>query len=453
METEPSHDPARRRILKNVVGTAAAAATAAFLLQPSQFLLRKKRTPVRFWHQLGGEWLQPMESIIEAFNRSQERYEVIPLLVADTEADSKLMLSMVGGDPPDVVLIWTQATSEWAESGLLQPLDPYMRPEEMAWFLQNAYPVVRKSGWYKGRLYGLVMGFDLWVIYYRPDHFRQAGLDPDRFPETLEELTKVGEKLHRFDSGGNITRIGFLPTGFQTFVPSFGGGFYDEQTGALTLNRPENLRALRFLAESRKQIGFDKVVRFESGLTSGDGASWPFINGSYSIIAEGEWRVETLRKYAPQLEYRTVPIPPPVGGKRNASFSMTNFLVMPKGAPQPRGAWEYIRFWAGLDDPARSAGFYPILGWMPLSPRVTHAPAYENWLKTAPTYRTFLKVAESQNIRITPPVPYQLYLMDQVQKTDDLATRGTLSPEEALEKLEKDVAHERQRRKELGYAE
>jgi len=132
---------------------------------------------------------------------------------------------------------------------------------------------------------------------------------------------------------------------------------------------------------------------------------------------------------------------------------MTNFLVMPKGALEPRGGWEFIRFWTGLDDPESAAGFFPTLGWMPLSPKVTRAPAYENWLRTAPQYRTYLQVAESENIRITPPVPYQLYLMDQVQKADDRATRGTLSPEGALAQLERDVAHERARRKELGYAE
>ena len=57
------------------------------------------------------------------------------------------------------------------------------------------------------------------------------------------------------------------------------------------------------------------------------------------------------------------------------------------------------------------------------------------------------------NIRITPPVPYQLYLMDQVQKANDRATQGTLTPEQALAQLERDVAHEQARRKELGYAE
>lgn len=453
MAPDPSHDPSRRKLIKTVVGAAAATATGAFLIEPSQFLKRKTRERVTFWHQLGGEWLGPMNSIIETFNRSQNEYEINPLLISDTEADSKMMLSTVGGLPPDVILIWTQATSEWADSGLLQPLDAFMTPSDMSWYKNDTYPVVRKSGWFKGRLYGIVMGFDLWVCYYRPDHFREAGLDPDHFPETLEELVEVGSKLHKIEPNGNITRMGFMPNGFQTFTPLFGGGFYDEATGELTLNTPENLRCLTFLAECRKRLGFDKVIGFEAGLSTDDGASWPFIKGNFSIIAEGEWRVEQLRQYGPQVEYRTIPTPPPKGGKQKASFSMTNFLVMPKGARQPRGAWEFIKFWAGFGNPAAAAPYYPVLGWMPLAPAVAVAPVYQEWLGKVPQYRSFLDVAASNNIRITPPVPFQLYLMDQVKKTDDAVSRGTMTPELALERLEHDVAHERARRRKLGYAE
>jgi len=455
-EQTTSLGPSRRSVLKTAAGAVAATAAGLFLVEPKRFMIKESRERVKFWHELGGEWLAPMESVLEAFNRSQSRYEMDPLLISDTEADSKMMLSTVGGAPPDVVLIWSQATSEWADSGLLQPLDPFMKGDELRWFKNETYPVVQKSGWFKGQLYGIVMGFDLWVCYYRVDHFRQAGLNPDKFPESLEELVELGQHLHQFNAAGDITRMGFLPNGFQTFAPLFGGGFYDEATGALTLNTPQNLNTLNFIADCRKRFGpngFQKVIRFESGLASDDGASWPFIQGNYSIVVDGEWRVEQLRKYAPQIEYRTIPVPPPRGGRKKASFSMTNFLVMPKGAKQAPGAWEFIKFWAGLGNPQAAAPYYPVLGWMPLSPAVTYAPAYQDWLKQVPQYRSFLDVAQSDNIRITPPVPYQMYLMDQVKRTDDFVSRGTLTPQVALAQLERDVAHELARRKRLGYVD
>jgi multiple sugar transport system substrate-binding protein len=454
METERKSPSPRRQFLKNALLTTAAVGVGGYLALPGAARrTRKGRIPVRLWHLLGAEWLEPVERAVARFNESQSRYEVTPLLLTGTEADSKLLLSVAGGDPPDVMLVWTQGTSVWGEGHLLQPLDGFMTPEERGRFLREAYPVVRKSGWHQGHLYGITMGFDLWTCYYRPDHFRQAGLDPDHFPTTLEELVTVGEKLHRFDASGKITRLGFLPQGFQNYVASFGGGFYDETSGKVTLNTPKNLLALEFIVESRRKLGLQNVIRFQSGLSSDSGASWPFIRGTYSVALDGEWRVEQMRRYAPQLEYRTIPLPPPVGGKPLASFSIINYLVIPKGARNANGGWEFVKFWTGLDDPEKAAEYFPWYGWMPLFPQSAKAPVYEAWLKTAPQYRTFLRVAESENIVTTPPVPYQLYLMDRITRTDDLAMRGTLTPKQALEHLEEDMEKEHLRRKRLGYAE
>ncbi len=412
------------------------------------------RIPVSYWHMLGDQFFGPMNHVVDLFNQNQTTYEVVPLLLpyAGGDADSKFLLSVVGGDPPDVMLQWTNAMATWAEAGILHPLDTLMTPQQLDHFLRTAYPVVRKSGWYKGHLYGLIDGFDFWACYYHPDHFREAGLDPDHFPATLEELVEAGKKLTRFDRAGNITRMGFLPSGLPQFVASFGGGFYNEKTGRLQLNTPENLRALTFIVEQHKRLGFDKVLRFNAGLASDTGASWPFISGAHSVLVDGEWRVQQMAQYAPKMEYRTVPIPPPAGGHRLASFSGPNFLTIPRGARQVEGAWEFMKFFSGIEDPERAAEFYVAMSWLPLSPASTSAPKYQAFLNKLPQYRTFLELAASENIAISPPVPDQVYIMDRVQWAEDLATRGTLTPRQALEELEADIARERKRRREMGYA-
>jgi multiple sugar transport system substrate-binding protein len=442
-------------MLKGGLGLAAGLGLGRLLTLPDPPLRKYPgRIRVNYWHMLGDQFYGPMNHVVDLFNQSQEKYEVVPLLLpsAGGDADSKFLMSVVGGDPPDVMLQWTNAMATWAEAGILHPLDTLMPPQQLNHFLQTAYPVVRKSGWYKGHLYGLIDGFDFWACYYRPDHFREAGLDPDHFPKTLEELALVGRKLTRFDKAGNIMRVGFLPSGLSQFVASFGGSFYDEKTGQLLLNTPQNLRALTFIVEERKRLGLDKVLRFNAGLSSDSGASWPFISGAYSVIVDGEWRVQQMAQFAPQMEYRTAPIPAPAGGKRLASFSGPNFLTIPKGAQQVEGAWEFMEFFSGLNNPERAAAFYVAMSWLPLSPLSTSALVYQAFLNKLPQYRTFLDLAASENIALSPPVPDQVYIMDRVQWAEDMATRGTLTPQQALEALEADIARERQRRKEMGYA-
>lgn len=447
----------RRRLLRRGLGLAAAAGLGSLLAMPGPAARRPRtgRTPVRFWHMWTAEWQVVVERIADRFNESQERYEVIPLSVPSGSADSKFLLAAVGGDPPDVMAQWNLVLPTWAENGVLQPLDELMTAAERRQFSGETYPFVQKVGTFGGHLYAIGIGPNLLACYYRPDHFREAGLDPDRFPGTLEELMEVAGKLHRFDESGHLTRIGFLPQQYNTLAVLFGGGFYDEQRGWVTLNTPPNLRALRFLAEQHRKLGYENVVRFTSGLAgdSSGGIDWPFISGAYAISLEGQWRVEQLAKFAPRLEYRTAPLPAPVGGRPNAGWATADMLLIPRGAQEPRGAWEFIRFWSGLDHPERAASFYIWGGWLPITDAIANAPVYQAYLRKFPTFRTFIDLLPSENLEPPPPVPYQAILSDQIVRTQDRVLRGTVAPDVGLRQLEAEIARERARRRELGYAE
>jgi len=410
------------------------------------------RVPVRFWHMWTAEWKVVVERICDRFNESQDRYEVIPLSVPGTAADSKFLLAVAGGDPPDVMAQWNQVIPKWAESGMLIPLNEFMTPDEWAGFRRTAYPAVLRIGMYKGSLYGITTGLDVYACYCRLADLRAAGLSIEQFPATLEELVDWGERLHKFGPDGGLVRMGFLPASLAMYAPIFGGGFYDWSRGVVTLDTPENLRALTFLVDQRKKLGVNNVIRFESGLTAGVGnAQWPFISGAYSIVVDGQWRVEQIAKYAPELEYATFPIPPPNGGRPHAGWVNGNFLIIPKGAKEVQGAWAFAKFWSGVENPERAAEFYTWGGWLPLSPAVAEAPKYRKYLHENPQFKTFLDVLSSENLQPTPPVPYQVYLWDRITQADEAAQRGTLSPKAAIDRLQKEIREEIASRRRMGY--
>jgi multiple sugar transport system substrate-binding protein len=104
------------------------------------------RIPVYYWHMWSGEWQPTMEQVVAEFNASQTKYEVIPLSIPYASADSKFLMSVAGGHPPDVMTQWTQAISTWSQDGVLQPLDTRMTPAERRFFLQGTYPVIHQNG-------------------------------------------------------------------------------------------------------------------------------------------------------------------------------------------------------------------------------------------------------------------------------------------------------------------
>lgn len=408
------------------------------------------RVQVRFWHMWTAEWKLVVDRIVERFNASQSKYEVVALSVPPEGAESKLLLAAVGGDPPDVMAQWKNVIPTWAKSGLLTPLDDLMSPPDRETFARDAYPVVKRIGQYQGKLYGLAIGVNTWACYYRIDHLREIGVKPEELPTTLEGLVALGKRLNRFDERGNLVRLGFLPKWFQSYAVLFGGGFYDEARGQLTLNTPENLRALSYLSEQHQALGIDRVVRFDSAQNDGFGLEWPFVTGSVSMTVDGQWRVEQLAKYAPKLEYGVIPVPPPEGGKALGGFANGNYMVVPKGAKQTAGAWEFIRFWSGLADPQVAAELYTWGGWLPALRGVASAPVFEGYLQHFPQFRSFVSLLPSENQQTLPPVPFQTFLLDRITAADDAVMRGVLPPRAALERLEREVAEERERQRSVG---
>ncbi|MBM3290309.1 MAG: extracellular solute-binding protein, partial [Candidatus Hydrogenedentes bacterium] len=309
------HSVAGTRALWAILIVVAASVLVAFALPQTTMRKFPDRTPIHFWHTWTAEWKVVVDRIVATYNASQNRYEVIALSVPAHTAPSKILSSVAGGMPPDVIASWDPVIPKWAEGGIIMPLDDVMTSEERERVERSAYPIALKIGSYQGKVYGIVTGLDVYACYLRSDFARVAGLNPDRPPETLDELTAWGAKLDRFDGNGRLVRMGFLNplssvSGLAMFAPAFGGGLYDWDQRQLTLNTPDNLRALSFLAGTRERLGFANVVRFESGHSRDvSNAAWPFITGAYGITIDGQWRVEQIAQYAPDLDYTTFPIP------------------------------------------------------------------------------------------------------------------------------------------------
>jgi multiple sugar transport system substrate-binding protein len=128
-------------------------------------------------------------------------------------------------------------------------------------------------------------------------------------------------------------------------------------------------------------------------------------------------------------------------------------MIIPKGARQIQGAWEFIKFWSGIENPERAAEFYTWGGWLPICPEIAQAPKFREYVQKHPQFQTFLDVLSSENVQPTPPVPYQLYLWDRIASADEAAQRGTLTPREALERLDTEIRREVTMRRQLGYGE
>ena len=125
-----------------------------------------ERQQVRMWHMWQGEWAEVVQRIVDRFNESQDTYEVIALSVPSQVGNSKFLLAVAGGDPPDCMAQWNNVIPKWADSKLLVPLNSMMTDEEWARFQKTSYPIAKRIGIYKGNLYGVTTGLNTFACYY-----------------------------------------------------------------------------------------------------------------------------------------------------------------------------------------------------------------------------------------------------------------------------------------------
>ncbi len=410
------------------------------------------RTKVIFWHRWSGYWEDVVKRIVGKFNASQTDYEVVPLFVTGAGSDTKFMLSTLGGDPPDVMSMGSDSLPSIASGGLLTDLETLMTPAEREYFHRVPYAAVRESGQFDGKTYGITIGADLMGYYVNCAQLREIGVDPDKPPKTFEELVALGERLTRRDKEGHIVRLGLSVDDLATQAIAWGGGFYDPKKGDLTINTPENLACLTALTAQKEKVGYKDAQRFWSSQNNGSSTgAWSFIPGGVSITYDGQWRVDEIHRAKPDMDYRIWPIIPPAGGKPLAGLMGGNFMIIPTSSKQKKGAFEFLKFWSGVTHPERAAESFVAGGWIPLSPDVANAPAYQKFLKENPQFQTFIDILAGPNCQSKPRIGYLQYYLDQITNTQEASFSNEKTPAVALKDLEQTVNTERRKRKELGF--
>ncbi|MCO6455252.1 MAG: ABC transporter substrate-binding protein, partial [Pirellulaceae bacterium] len=370
------------------------------------------RREVLFWHFWGGADRAVVERVVDRFNRSQDRHYVRALAMPGNNLDLKLFLAVTGGDPPDLINQDDPIVADWASRGALTPLDELASPDEYQQLDSFLLPAARRLGTHDGRMYALCNGLDIRALYYNRTLLDQYGLQP---PRTLDELDWIAERTTQRDASGRPERLGFLPDPRRLWAWGivFGGSFYDEASGRVTADDPRVVAALRWMTTYRQRLGAETVAAFRQGDQSLPGKTFPLLAGRYTLVMDGQWRVRDIaaaqaaqrERGEPVTEYGVCPLPPPEGGRPQAGWVNGNFFLVPRGARNRPGAWEFMKFWSGLGGHQAAAAETCVEGgWIPVSNQVSQQPAYQRFLDQRPLMREFVELSQSDHQVPTPVI-------------------------------------------------
>ena len=336
-------------------------------------------TVIRFW-----DFQQALRDVRRAHEQALQRFrllhpeidvrvEVFPYV----EYRDRLEPALREGNPPDVAALDQIWMAEFAAAGHLEPLDAYLAGEaQPGLFFPNAW----ESVVYRGRVWGIPLSYDVWFqLYYRPDLFRQAGLDPNRPPTTWEELYEYGQRLTRPPDQYGIGLLGGrgedTVVSVNAFIFSNGGQVVDLQQRRATINQPAAVEAIEFYRRLAEIAPPGTATRRELD------AARLFVEGRVAMVLLGSWQQDTFRALSPLSEMAPIATPTPAAPGSNQTprrdFAWAVALppapagktfhgtlggwngVLFRASPHKAQAWSYLRFLGRSDVQLTVASLIP----------------------------------------------------------------------------------------------
>jgi len=281
--------------------------------KPGSFVYRDGRpvpadyTIVTYWEKWSREEAAGMQRIVDRYNEGPGRTKkVFVQFVSVSQIDQKTLISTAGGNPPDIAGLWALQMGTFTAYGALTPLpelvnDGTIGPDIYKPYVWNLCAPVSAGG----VPYAVANTPATVALFWNKDLFREAGLDPEKPPQSIAELDEMSEKLTVIDENGNILRTGFLPNfpGWWDYCWGnfFGNTLWDPSTDTFHIDTPANIQAFKWYQGYTRKLGTKSVQTFDSGFGQFASPQNPFMSNKVAMCLQGSWFVNYIENYTPRF--------------------------------------------------------------------------------------------------------------------------------------------------------
>ena len=323
---------------------------------PSTFGVNATGT-VHFWARQATDG--PAIALVKEFNATHKHLKIVLHLTPPNDDTSQLATAIRAGSPPDVVGLNDIDVPTFSHEGALMDITKYVNALPYKKSLSPGHLALATIG---SKYYGVPYLADLSVLWYNKKLFQEAGLNPNdpptNYAQIMTDATKIsalGHGIYGFSFAGDCQGcLGFtmLPSLWADGVHMIHGPL-GNQTADVASDAP-----LKTMLADYRTLWSKKMVpvndQTQNGLTWGA----DFEAGKVGILP-GDYGFAT--KMSPTSEFADAPLPG-VTGDSYSTFDGGDDFVIPAGASNPSGAWEFIK-WAL--EPAQQQQ-YPSLGDTPV---------------------------------------------------------------------------------------
>jgi multiple sugar transport system substrate-binding protein len=296
------------------------------------------KVELTFWNGFTGPDGDLLKTIVNDYNKANaDKVEIKMDVMPWDQLNQKLPPALATDTAPSLVAIIGGSATPYIQNGSFQELSGFFeatgaKKEE---FTNGALELGTKEG----NPYLLPMQMNGLYLFWNKTLFKEAGLDPEKAPETLEQLAEYAAKLT--DSSKNQYGFGIPVSGAAPYYASLiignGGDVVDLENKKSVLNSAENAVTFQWLQ--------DLVVNQKVSPKGAAGADLEkmMMSGQLAMYINGPWMATGLN--ANSVDFG-VAIPPKGTKTQFTELGGIGFAI-PEGASEAekQAAYDFIAYW------------------------------------------------------------------------------------------------------------
>jgi multiple sugar transport system substrate-binding protein len=297
---------------------------------------------VHFWARQATDG--PAKALVAKFNATHKTLKIVLHLTPPNDDTSQLATAIRAGSVPDVVGLNDIDVPSFAREGALLNITKYVNALP---YKSALSPGHLELATFNSQYFGVPYLADLSVLWYNKALFSKAGLNPNDPPTTYAQIVSDAEKISALGHG--ISGFSFAGDcqgclGFVMLPSLWAAGQHllngplGNQTANIAHNAPlkEMLNDYRIMWSKHLVPLADQT---QNGLTWGQ----DFEKGKVGILPGDYGFADAFTTKTQQADFADAPLPGVNGGY--STFDGGDDFVIPAGAPNASGAWEFIK-WA-----------------------------------------------------------------------------------------------------------
>lgn len=282
--------------------------------------------------------------LIETWNAENPDSQIELTIIPSAEYVAKVAAAAAGGALPELLDVDLIYMPDFINQGLLQPITEQVNGFEHKDVLSPGHMAVSTTD--DGEIYGVPFMVDASSLFWNKDLFEQAGLDPEKGPETWDEVIEaaravsaLGDDIYGFYFAGACAGCNAY-----TFLPQIwaaAGAVIDYESHEATMADDP---VVREAYEYYKTMWDEGLI--PEGARAENGSTWmtTFAAGNIGIQPlGGGWGITGVMAENPDIDFGVTLLPGKEAGQ-SASFAGGDTIAVTSNAKDVDAAWAFIEW-------------------------------------------------------------------------------------------------------------